>query len=199
MIDVEVWPPEGSSAFEQELGDWLTKRARRVSIDLVRADPDEPWVVDCEPHGRRGPGWSVPSLGENVPAEVASFAGLLERGAVALSAAKAAHHRQSREAAVLARALAAFAVSRPAAVLDRPDGEVGAAAAASRAARPAVLTKVSEWAVDEVIEPPRIRRPRPAAVLSEPTRRSLDHPYGGSRMETAVWRQPREDSRVKAE
>ena len=50
-----------------------------------------------------------------------------------------------------ARALAAFAAQRPAAVLDRPDGEVGAAAAASRAARPAALTQVSEWAVDEVM------------------------------------------------
>ena len=59
--------------------------------------------------------------------------------------------RQCREAAELARALAAFAAARPAAVLDRPDGEVGAAAAASRAARPAALTTVSEWAVDEVM------------------------------------------------
>ena len=50
-----------------------------------------------------------------------------------------------------ARALAAFAAHRPAAVLDRPDEQVGAAAAASRAARPAALTQVSEWAVDEVM------------------------------------------------
>ena len=50
-----------------------------------------------------------------------------------------------------ARALAAFAAHRPAAVLDRPDEQVGAAAAASRAARPAALTAVSEWAVDEVM------------------------------------------------
>ena len=50
-----------------------------------------------------------------------------------------------------ARALAAFAAQRPAAVLDRPDEQVGAAAAASRAARPAALTQVSEWAVDEVM------------------------------------------------
>ena len=47
--------------------------------------------------------------------------------------------------------LAAFAAARPAALLDRPDDEVGAAAAASRAARPAALTAVSEWAVDEVM------------------------------------------------
>ena len=50
-----------------------------------------------------------------------------------------------------ARELAAFAARRPADLMDRPDDEVGAAAAASRAARPSALTDVSEWAVDEVM------------------------------------------------
>lgn len=48
-----------------------------------------------------------------------------------------------------ARWLVGFCRSRPA-TDDRPDTEVGAAAAATRAARPAVLSTVSEWAVDEV-------------------------------------------------
>ncbi|MCZ2839385.1 HNH endonuclease signature motif containing protein [Modestobacter sp. VKM Ac-2985] len=48
-----------------------------------------------------------------------------------------------------ARWLVDFCRSRPA-TDDRPDTEVGAAAAATRAARPAVLSTVSEWAVDEV-------------------------------------------------
>ena len=81
----------------------------------------------------------------------AGFGRLLEAGAGHLAAARAAHREQCRQAAVQARALAAFAAARPAALLDRPDDEVGAAAAASRAARPAALTEVSEWAVDEVM------------------------------------------------
>lgn len=79
------------------------------------------------------------------------FGRLLQVGAGHLEAARAAYRAQGRTAAVQARALAAFAAARPAALLDRPDDEVGAAAAASRAARPAVLTEVSEWAVDEVV------------------------------------------------
>src|SRR3954468_2262201 len=84
------------------------------------------------------------------PAEFGAFRRLLESGARHLAAARAAQREQARLAAVQARELAAFARQRPAAVLDRPEQEVGAAAAASRAARPQVLTEVSEWAVDEV-------------------------------------------------
>lgn len=80
-----------------------------------------------------------------------SFARLLESGASHLAAAKAALVEQSRAAAVQARELAAFAALRPADLLDRPDEELGAAAAASRSARPSALTDVSEWAVDEVM------------------------------------------------
>jgi hypothetical protein len=86
-----------------------------------------------------------------VEPETAGFAGLLEAGAAHLGRAKAAHRAQGRAAAVQARELALFARQRPAGVLDRPGEEVGAAAVASRAARPAALTPVSEWAVDEVM------------------------------------------------
>src|SRR4029078_13268314 len=55
----------------------------------------------------------------------------------------------ARAEAARARALAAFARSRPAAMFDRAPGERGAASAASVAARPAALTEVSEWAVAE--------------------------------------------------
>jgi hypothetical protein len=48
-----------------------------------------------------------------------------------------------------ARVIAEFCRSRPSSN-DRPDSEIGAAAAATRAARPMVLGTVSEWAVDEV-------------------------------------------------
>src|SRR4051812_25820008 len=48
-----------------------------------------------------------------------------------------------------ARWIVDFCRSRPASN-DRPDAEIGAAAAATRAARPSILATVSEWAVDEV-------------------------------------------------
>ena len=75
---------------------------------------------------------------------------LIEDGAVLLDAAVAAHRASGRAAAARLRALAAFARHRPAGAFDRAPGELGAASAQSRAARPAVLTNVSEWAVDEV-------------------------------------------------
>ena len=151
MIDGEALLPEGPSAFEDVLRDWLDQRPFRCTVDFVRTRPGRGFLVDGEPHRPDGGAVTIRGAEGSVPAGVASFAGLLERGAVHLAAAKAAHLRQCEDAAGLVRALAAFAAARPAAVLDRPDGEVGAAAAASRAARPAVLTAVSEWAVDEVM------------------------------------------------
>ena len=74
---------------------------------------------------------------------------LLTSGAAYLDAAVAAGRAAARAEAARARALAAFARSRPAAMFDRAPGERGAASAASVAARPAALTEVSEWAVDE--------------------------------------------------
>jgi hypothetical protein len=78
-----------------------------------------------------------------------SRARLLSVGAAHLDGAVGANRVAARAAASRARALAAFARSRPAAMFDRAPGERGAASAASVAARPAVLTEVSEWAVDE--------------------------------------------------
>jgi hypothetical protein len=73
---------------------------------------------------------------------------LLERGGSHLQRAATAHREAARAAAEQAEALAAFARCRPSS-LDRPDTEIGAAAARTRAARPAGLSEVSEWAVDE--------------------------------------------------
>jgi hypothetical protein len=74
---------------------------------------------------------------------------LLTTGAGFLDDALAITRQQARDEARRVRALAAFARSRPAAMFDRAPGERGAASASSRAARPAALTEVSEWAVDE--------------------------------------------------
>src|SRR4051812_29497536 len=77
------------------------------------------------------------------------LARLLATGAAHLESAEAAGRDAARAEATRARSLAAFARSRPAAMFDRAAGEQGAASAASVAARPAALTEVSEWAVDE--------------------------------------------------
>ena len=148
MIEPSVAPPERLSAFERVLGDWLDERPFRYSLDVAYPRPGRGYVLGPVDHG---PDAAENGLDDGVPASVVSFAGLLERGAERLAAAKAAHRRQGQEAAELARELAAFAAERPAAVLDRPAGEVGAAAAASQAARPPALTAVSEWAVDEAM------------------------------------------------
>ena len=135
---------------------------RRESADVTSqaTEDEQPTEDDLRPEDE-GP------AEHEVPVEVISFAGLLERGAGHLAAAKAVRLRQCRDAADLARALTAFAAARPAAVLDRPDGEVGAAAAASRAARPAVLTTVSEWAVDEVMVALGLSSPAAARLLAD--------------------------------
>ncbi|HEV7871349.1 MAG TPA: DUF222 domain-containing protein [Modestobacter sp.] len=91
----------------------------------------------------------VPPPVDECIAGAAQLERLLDEGAVQLGRALGAHREAARVAADQAEALAAFARSRPAS-LDRPDAEVGAAAARTRAARPAALTPVSEWAVDEV-------------------------------------------------
>src|SRR5687767_5719727 len=66
-----------------------------------------------------------------------------------LGGAQAADREIARQTAVRARALAAFAVTRPASA-DRPPGQPGCMSADRRAARPEVLAEVSEWAAEEV-------------------------------------------------
>ena len=107
----------------------------RSAVDELR----ERWRAEA--------GFDAPSRGltERAGALAASF----EAGALHLDGVRAAQRAISAQEARRARAVAAFCRSRPAS-LDRPDSEVGAAAAATRAARPAALTAVSEWAVDEV-------------------------------------------------
>ena len=90
-----------------------------------------------------------PSSDEALAGRAARVDARVAAGAVPLRAARAAQASLARAAAERARAVAAFARCRPAS-LDRPDGAAGAAAAATRAGRPAVLTPVSEWVVDEV-------------------------------------------------
>ncbi len=107
-------------------------------------------VLDFEPHGIRPRRWCDEPEDASPPG-FDRLTRLLVSGAEHLERAQEAAAEQTRAAAKQARALAAFARCRPAGELDRPESEIGAAAAATRAARPAVLTPVSEWAVDEVM------------------------------------------------
>lgn len=66
-----------------------------------------------------------------------------------LGAVQAADREIARQTAIRARAVAAFAATRPASA-DRPAGEPGAMSEERRAARPAVLSDVSEWAGQEL-------------------------------------------------
>jgi hypothetical protein len=73
----------------------------------------------------------------------------LEDGALALDMLREEQQRIGAAEAWRARWVVEFCRSRPASN-DRPDTEIGAAAAATRASRPSILATVSEWAVDEV-------------------------------------------------
>src|ERR687886_753015 len=66
-----------------------------------------------------------------------------------LGAVQTAAREMSRQAALRARAVAAFAATRPASA-DRAQGERGAMSAERWAARPEVLRSVSEWATPEL-------------------------------------------------
>jgi hypothetical protein len=124
-----------------------------------------------DPHGRPRvapePQRDAPPLTDQRIPRLGCFRDLLEAGADRLSGARQAQLEQRRQAAVQVRELAAFAAFRPAGSLDRSDEEVGAAAAASRAARPAALTTVSEWAVDEVMLALALSSPAATALLAE--------------------------------
>ncbi|RBY87167.1 HNH endonuclease [Blastococcus sp. TBT05-19] len=67
-----------------------------------------------------------------------------------LRAVQEADREIAHQAALRARAVAAFAATRPASA-DRQPGEPGAMSAERRAARPDVLADVSEWAAQELV------------------------------------------------
>jgi len=96
--------------------------------------------------------WRAEALAEHAArfeTRAAALVTSFETGAAHLATLRASQAAIGAEQARRARAVAGFCRSRPA-PLDRPEHEVGAAAAATRATRPAALTPVSEWAVDEL-------------------------------------------------
>ena len=141
-------PSETSQPPEPELE---PSAAQPSAPQPIESEAIESEAIEPEPEsGSRPEHDDGPLTDERFPA-LSRFRGLLEAGAGHLAVARAAHVEHCRQAGVQMRALAAFAAQRPSSVLDRPEDEVGSAAAASRAARPAALTAVSEWAVDDVM------------------------------------------------
>jgi hypothetical protein len=127
-------------------------RPARISLELVPAPPDRAWEWAPVPgsHGsgrpaaRRGEGARIGAVDEW------DLRRVLDEGIDHLERAAAASRRIARLSAVVATSLAGFARCRPSGLLDRRPGEQGAMSATTRSARPAVLSEVSEWAVDEV-------------------------------------------------
>ena len=81
-----------------------------------------------------------------------------------LGAVQAADREIARQTATRARAVAAFAATRPASV-DRPPGSPGAMSADRRVARAEVLAEVSEWAAQELRVALSISAPAAEALL----------------------------------
>lgn len=86
-----------------------------------------------------------------------------------LGAVQAADRVIARQTAIKARAVAAFAASRPASA-DRAQGERGAMSAERWAARAEVLRPVSEWATPELAIALNLTRPAAEGLLDESRR-----------------------------
>lgn len=144
-----------------------------VTLVTPRWDVD----IDLPPRGAshappslllsRGPAAAEPPAADAPRSDHESVARLLAAGASALEIAAAQQAIVDVALAARTRALASFARWRPTAALDRQPGEVGAACAATRAARPAVLTEVSEWAVDEVSIALSVSRSHATGLLAQ--------------------------------
>jgi len=150
---IEV-PDSRSSAFEEALSRHLQAWAADGGIALVRASSATrvEWAWDSDGHGN---GRLLAPTGTTTADDGADpgedfLAGYLECGVAALDAVEAAELEVRNAEARRARAMAEFVRQRPEWLFDLPPGEKGAASAASRAARPAALADLSEWAVDEV-------------------------------------------------
>ena len=143
------------SAVEHRLRGLLAQR-RDFGIVVHPAPEAVVFVVDLEARRCARAGGAA-SGGEPQDPRVR----LLEDGAARLDAVAGLEQVIARAAAAQARELAAFARCRPAS-WDRQPGERGAASAASRAACPAALTGVSEWAAAEVAA--RLRLPHRQAL-----------------------------------
>ncbi|WP_147263066.1 DUF222 domain-containing protein, partial [Geodermatophilus sp. TF02-6] len=178
--DVVAAGPAGASSLEHGLTAVLHRVEVAPAVSL--ADGDACLVDVVHPGLRRGLRWlvdgarhatgsgllgAVAAEADGLLAGAAELEALLAAGAAPLARAAAASREIARLSAVLATSLAEFARARPAALVDRQPGERGAMSAATRAARPAALGEVSEWAVDEVAPTLRMSARAATALLEE--------------------------------
>ena len=144
----------GASSVEHGLTAVLERPATELGACLV--DPVYPALL-----------WAKDWEAEFAATSATELDRLLAAGARPLARAAAASREIARLSAVVATSLAEVARCRPAALFDRQPGERGAMSVATRAARPAALTEVSEWAVDEVAPTLRISGSAATAQLAE--------------------------------
>jgi hypothetical protein len=153
--------PKWSSVVERALTEVLGEvagegaAAPEFVIDVIDHPTRDAWLRTQIMNRPLRPG----SIGEG------TLACLLEEGAGHLQRAEAADRRIARESAIRARELADFARVRPSSLMDRAEGETGAASAQSRATRPKALVSVSEWAADEVAVALRLSTSAATALL----------------------------------
>ncbi|MEU2349110.1 DUF222 domain-containing protein [Modestobacter sp. NPDC049651] len=119
---------------------WFVAAGGRVET----ADGEPSWFLDWDDGGE-----GTAAADEELVAVSTGLRSSLETGAGLLDEVRHEERVVAAAQARQARAVARFCRSRPA-TADRPDEEVGAAAAATRAARHPALLPVSEWAVDEL-------------------------------------------------
>jgi hypothetical protein len=161
--------PSPASSFERALSTALLERRPKPVIEVFPPAQGALW--------ERAPRTGGPCSGRppapeqhdreesDGPRAAEQLRRTLEAGIRHLERAADASRQIARLSAVVASSLAAFARCRPAALLDRQPGERGAMSAATRAARPAQLAEVSEWAVDEVAPSLRITAASAGAQL----------------------------------
>ena len=131
MFDTDVVAGRGASPVERGLTAVLERPA--AGADSCVVDTVHPTLLWARE-------WQV----ELVAAGGTELDRLLAAGARPLARAQAASREIARLSAVVAASLAEFARCRPATLFDRQPEERGAMSAATRAARPAALTEVSE-------------------------------------------------------
>ncbi|SOE01065.1 HNH endonuclease signature motif containing protein [Blastococcus haudaquaticus] len=152
------------SSFERALSTALLDHPRPLVVEVVHPDPAVGWEYVPVRGGGTG---HRPAGQDSAPDDLADLRDVLDAGIDHLQRAAAATRAIARLSAVVATSLAEFARCRPSESFDRQPGEQGAMSAATRNARPAALSEVSEWAVDEVAPSLRVTSTAAGVQLAE--------------------------------
>ncbi len=161
----------GPSSFERVLTTALLGRPEGFAFEVFCPAPGSAWEWTPRDGGRcreRPSARGYPHGNEgSSPSDASELRRALDAGIDHLERAAAASREIARWSAVVATSLTEFARCRPSVLFDRQPGEQGAMSAATRSARAAVLSEVSEWAVDEVAPSLGITSSAAGAQLAE--------------------------------